>query len=100
MASWLVTRHAGAAEWARRRGIAAEWKQHFEAADLARVRAGDTVIGPLPVQLIAEINARGGRYFNIEMRLAAEERGRELSADDMLRLGADLVEYRVERVAG
>jgi CRISPR-associated protein Csx16 len=98
MASYLVTRHAGAVAWARRHGIEAEWKPHFEEADLAGVRPGDSVLGPLPVQLIAEVNARGGRYFNVEMRLAAEARGRELTADDMDRLGARLVEYRVQRV--
>jgi CRISPR-associated protein Csx16 len=98
MASYLVTRHGGAVEWARRHGIDAEWKPHFEVADLAGVRPGDRVLGPLPVQIIAEVNARGGHYFSIEMQLAAGERGRELSADDMDRLGAGLVEYRVERV--
>jgi CRISPR-associated protein Csx16 len=98
MASYLVTRHAGAVEWARRQGIVAEWRPHFEAADLAGVSPGDAVIGPLPVQLIAEVNACGGRYLNIEMQLGAGERGRELSADDMERLGARLIEYRVARV--
>jgi CRISPR-associated protein Csx16 len=98
MASYLVTRHEGAVEWARRHGIDAAWKPHFEAADLAGLRPGDEVLGPLPVQLIAEVNARGGRYLNIEMRLGAAERGRELTADDMEQLGARLVEYRVERV--
>jgi CRISPR-associated protein Csx16 len=98
MAAYLVTRHRGAVEWARQHGIDAEWKPHFEAADLTGVRPGDRVLGPLPVQLIAEVNVRGGRYLNIEMQLGADDRGRELTADDMDRLGARLVEYRVERV--
>ena len=99
MTNYLVTRHVGAVEWARRRNIEAEWKPHFTADDLAHICAGDTVIGPLPVQIIAAINARGGRYFHIEMDLPQEARQRELSADDMDRFGAERVEYRAERVS-
>lgn len=98
MASYLVTRHEGAVEWTRRRGINAQWKPHFTDADIAEISARDSVMGPLPVQLIAEINARGGRYFHIEMDLPEEARRRELTADEMDAFGARMVEYRAERV--
>jgi CRISPR-associated protein Csx16 len=52
----------------------------------------------LPIQIIAAINARGGRYFHIEMDLPEDARRRELSADEMDRFGATPVEYRAERV--
>lgn len=98
MANYLVTRHRGAVEWARRRNIDAEWKPHFTPEDLSQIRPGDMVIGPLPIQLIAAINARGARYFHIEMDLPEEARQRELTADEMDRFGAKPVEYRAERV--
>lgn len=98
MTTYLVTRHQGAVDWARAHGIAAEWKPHFTEADVAALRPGDSVMGPLPVQIIANINARGGRYYHIEMTLPPEARTRELTAADMDSFGARLVEYRVMRV--
>jgi CRISPR-associated protein Csx16 len=95
MAAYFVTRHAGAVEWARRKGIDAELVAHF---DVRCVCDGDLVLGPLPVHLVAEVNDRGGHYFHIEMDLPSEARGQELSADDMERFGARLVEFRVFRV--
>lgn len=50
---------------------------------MARIKPGDRVAGPLPVQIIAAINAGGGRYLHIEMDLPEEARGMPLSADDM-----------------
>jgi CRISPR-associated protein Csx16 len=41
------------------------------------------VIGSRPVNLAAEVCARGGEYWNLSLRLAAEDRRRELSADEM-----------------
>lgn len=96
MPAYFVTRHAGAIEWAARRRIAAERVAHF---DIERVTAGDTVLGTLPVQLIADVTARGARYLHLEMRHMPEAaRGTDISADDMDRYGAALVEYRAERV--
>ncbi len=96
MTTYFVTRHPGAIEWARRQGIEAELVRDFKSDVIA---PGDVVLGTLPVQLIAEVNARGGRYLHLEMSLPPEARGKDLSADDMDRFGARLVEYRAERVA-
>lgn len=98
MADYLVGRHKGAVEWARRKGIEAEYKEHFEDADVAAIREGDRVYGPLPIQIVAEINRLGGHYFHIEMNVPKDARGRELSADEMEQFKAKEVEYRAERV--
>ncbi len=63
--------------------------------DLADVRRGDTVIGALPVHLAAAVCTRGARYLHLVVEVSPGERGRELSADEMERLGARLVAYRV-----
>lgn len=95
MTTWFISRHPGAVEWARRRGLDAVATDHL---DLDAVRAGDVVIGTLPVGLAAEVQARGAAFWFLELDLPAEARGRELTADEMERCGARLVEYRVERV--
>lgn len=62
------------------------------------VQPGDTVIGSLPVHLAAAICDRGARYINLSLDLTKEMRGRELTADDMIRCHARLEEFRVSRV--
>lgn len=95
MTTWLVTRHEGAVEWARRHGHEAEIVTHL---DPSAIRPGDTVLGTLPINLVAEINARGAAYFHLTMKLTPEDRGRPLSADDMDRLGARLERYEARRM--
>lgn len=84
----FVSRHRGAADWARRRGIAARAVEHL---DLNEVGRGMTVIGTLPVHIVAEICARGARYLHLALDLPPQARGREIDADEMDRYGARLV---------
>ena len=95
--TWFVTRHPGAVEWARRRGITAELIDHLDEDAIARLRPGDIVMGVLPVSVAAEVCARGARFLYLELHVPPELRGKELSADDLERLGAELVEYEVHR---
>jgi len=87
-----VTRHAGAAEWLHRRGMGVD--EVVAHLDPATVGAGDTVVGTLPVNVVAAICARGARYLHLTVELPAERRGVELSADDLEALGATLEEFR------
>lgn len=95
MTTWFVSRHPGALEWAARQGLQIDrFATHL---DPAEVRCGDVVVGSLPVNLAAVVCQRGGRYLNLSLSVPAELRGKELSADQLERLGARLEEYRVER---
>ena len=95
MTAIFVTRHAGAMEWARRQGIAADMADHL---DVTRVGKDDVVIGTLPIHLVAEVNIRGGEYWHLELDLPKEARGKDLSADEMARYGAKLTKYEARRV--
>lgn len=95
MATYFVTRHAGALAWARGRGLAAEAVRHL---DTAMLRPGDTVIGTLPVHLAAEVCARGARFLFLRLDVPEARRGAELTAADMDAFGAALVEYEVRRL--
>ncbi|MBI4755522.1 MAG: CRISPR-associated protein Csx16 [Betaproteobacteria bacterium] len=93
MSTWFVSRHPGAVEWARRRGLVVDrWMAHL---DLEEVAAGDVVIGTLPIQIAAGVCSRGGRYLHLRLDLPAHQRGRELSADELEAAGAELEEYIV-----
>lgn len=96
MTTFFVTRHPGAAAWAREQGLSVD--RAVAHLDPTEVQAGDVVIGTLPVNLAADVCARGGRYLHLSLDLPAEWRGRELSAADMAACGARIEEYRVQRV--
>ncbi len=95
--TWFVTRHTGAVEWARRRGIKAEMIDHLDEDTIARLRPGDIIMGVLPVSVAAQVTARGARFLHLELHVPPELRGKELSVDDLERLGARLEEYEVRK---
>jgi CRISPR-associated protein Csx16 len=93
MTTWFVSRHPGAVDWARQQGLAVDrWVPHLEPADVQR---GDTVAGTLPVQLAAEVCARGARYLHLRVDLPLHDRGRELDAGELHSRGAQLQRYDI-----
>lgn len=96
MTTYFVTRHPGARDWAAGAGIGVE--RVVDHLDVDWIGRGDVVIGSLPVNLVAQVCERGGRYLHLSLDLPPQARGRELSAEDMERFGARIEEYRVERV--
>ncbi|MFX3680903.1 MAG: CRISPR-associated protein Csx16 [Hyphomicrobiales bacterium] len=95
MNTLFVTRHPGAVEWARRRGLKVTALEHLEPTNVGR---GDVIIGTLPVSIIARVNARGARYLHLTIDTPPHDRGRELTADEMEAFGARLAEYRAWKV--
>ena len=93
MTTWFITRHPGARDWADQQKLAIDrWCMHFDPAD---VKAGDTVIGSLPVHLAAAVCATGARYFNLSIDLPAHARGKELTIEQLKQFNARLEEYTV-----
>ncbi|RDE50636.1 MAG: CRISPR-associated protein Csx16 [Candidatus Accumulibacter meliphilus] len=95
MTIWFVSRHPGAVAWAQRQGIAVD--RQLAHLDPQQVATGDTVIGTLPINLAAEVCARGARYYHLTLRLPSALRGTELDADQLEQLGACIEAYLVER---
>lgn len=93
LTTFFVSRHAGALEWAARQHL------HIDLLvphlDPAQSKPGDTVIGSLPVSLAAQVCAAGAAYWHLSLELPAELRGRELSADDLERLGARMEPFDI-----
>lgn len=93
MTTWFVTRHAGAKEWVKGHGINVD--RLVDHLVLGEVQAGDMILGSLPVNLVAELNSKGARYFHLTLVLSEELRGKEISAELMQQLGAKLEEFVV-----
>ncbi|MBI4468142.1 MAG: CRISPR-associated protein Csx16 [Acidobacteria bacterium] len=95
--TFLVSRHPGTAKWVESQGIAIDRK--VEHLDMAEVQAGDVVIGTLPVHMAAGVCERRARYLHLVLEVPPEARGLELTAEDMTRFGARLVEHWVKTTA-
>ena len=88
----IVSRHAGAIEWLRRQGIAGTVIEQAIPEDVR----GRVVIGNLPMHLAAEAHQVG----SIDLPgLAREQRGRDLTPEEMDAAGACIRWYVVAAVA-
>jgi len=88
----IVTRHRGTVEWLQRRGIKAPVKPRAKRTDVEN----RVVYGVLPVMLAAYAK----EVWIIEIpHLPFMTEGVELSADDLEKYGAKLVQYSVTRRA-
>jgi CRISPR-associated protein Csx16 len=96
MTTYFVSRHPGAIEWAKRKDLnVTQWVTHL---DTAQVQTGDTVIGSLPVNLAAQVCAKGAAYWHVSMQLPATLRGQELSADDLEQLQARVERFTIQAI--
>ncbi|WP_416391279.1 CRISPR-associated protein Csx16 [Alloalcanivorax xenomutans] len=93
---YIVTRHRGALDWLKEQVSAPALHLAHLMPEYA-IGRGDTVVGTLPINLVADICLRGARYFHLEICLPHALRGQELSACQLTEHGARLVEYFVHR---
>lgn len=96
MKTWLVSRHSGAKAWILQQGIKVDVQA--EHLDTSLLQDNDIVVGTLPIQIVAELNARSIRYLHLEVSVPAELRGKELSMEQLNALGATLSEFSVKRL--
>lgn len=97
MTTYFISRHQGAKLWAEIEGFHVDQQlEHFE---VQWVQVGDVVLGTLPINLVAEINERGGRYYHLILDLPPNLRGLELSAESMRQYGARLTEYSAKKIS-
>ncbi|MFY9179919.1 MAG: CRISPR-associated protein Csx16 [Venatoribacter sp.] len=94
MKTWFISRHPGALQWAKENNIL--FDEHVSHLDSSIVNVGDKVIGSLPVNLAAEICAKGAEYWNLSLFIPAELRGKELSAEQLTQFDAKLEKYDIK----
>lgn len=98
MSRYFVTRHSGALAWATQQGIV--FDQHLtHLTEAVQLQAGDVVAGTLPVNLAADLCARGVIYLHLSLELPESLRGQELSAEQLHACHAKLERFDIQRVA-
>ncbi|WP_172202825.1 CRISPR-associated protein Csx16 [Niveibacterium sp. COAC-50] len=99
MKTWFVSRHPGAVFWARDAGVKVNDSGIVGDLDVQNVSPGDVVVGTLPMNLAADVLAKGAKYLHLALNLPADARGRDLTADEMRTFGARLEEYEIRRIS-
>ena len=93
LTTWFVSRHPGAIEWMKKQNIHIDrWETHL---DPERVQTGDTVIGVLPLNIVATICEKGAKFYALTMLVKQEQRGVELDASELTEIGCKLCRYDV-----
>ncbi len=94
--NYLVTRHLGSLQWLKQ-AVSEPVIPLHHLDDLHFIRQGDTVIGTLPIHMVANVCRQGAHYLHLECSLPYELRGQELTAQQLNKLGARLVEYHAHK---
>lgn len=63
------------------------------------LKAGDVIIGTLPINIIAQINAMGVRYIHLSLTIPPHLRGVELNVDELNECQATLEEFLVKKLS-
>ncbi len=96
MTVFFVSRHKGAVGWSAQHGLRVDTL--VDHLDPQEVHEGDTVIGSLPLHLIAKVCERGARFLHLAIDIPAQWRGQELTAEQLSQADARLEEYVVRRI--
>ena len=96
MTTWFVSRHPGALDWIKSKGLQVDkWIKHL---DTSLIEPGDTVIGTLSMEAAATVCRKGARFIAIELNLSESMRGKELTSDTLNQIHCKLTEFCVRRV--
>ena len=90
---YLISRHPGALNWCHQQGIDVDFI--IPHLDEQLIEANDVVIGTLPIQIAARVQARGARYLHLSLEVPFAWRGQELTCHQMAQAGARLQEFRI-----
>ena len=91
METVIVTRHQGLVQWLKQHGVEGQVKAQVTAEDVR----GKRVYGVLPLHIAAE----AAEVITVDMpKIKQEQRGQDLSPEEMDAAGARLTTYRIIRV--
>ena len=92
--TWFVSRHQGSIAWIKQKEIQIDhFVSHLD--DSTALKSGDVVIGALPIHIIAKLNDQGIRFISFHFNVLKEQRGKELSIEDLVQLNVQMREYIV-----
>jgi len=95
MAIWFVGRHPGAQEWIQEKGFKIDHTvPHLSLSD---IQTGDIILGTLPIHLAAQVCEKQAEYWHLSVDLLPEQRGKELSAQELDKSNARLERYLIQK---
>ena len=95
MATFFVIRHQGAKDWMMKQTVHIDhWTDDI---DLEDVKAGDVVIGILPMRLAADVCEKGAEFIALQINVPKEKRGTELCLKDLEEMQCSLCPYTVTK---
>lgn len=95
----FVARHEPTQTWGRKHGLINEKTKILADLDLLNdVTEGCVVAGTLPPNVVAQINDKGARYLHLGMKMSRDERGSDLSEEEVLARGFQVTEIQVKPV--
>ncbi|MEZ9552737.1 CRISPR-associated protein Csx16 [Vibrio breoganii] len=96
MTTYLVTRHPATVDWILQQGIQVDINlEHLACLD--QIKAGDVVIGVLPITIVCQLNELGAEYIHFGLNVPREFRGKEISLEDLERFSPRLETFFVQR---
>jgi len=96
MVTVIVSRHQASINYLKHLCPEAEVKKQLTKEDIVKMSSGTIVVGDLPLQLIAELNAMGILYFAIEFD-SFPPRGEELDHEEIKKYGIRITQYSVKK---
>jgi CRISPR-associated protein Csx16 len=85
--TWIVTRHPGASDFIHDLGYRGVSAPHL---DIEKVCAGDTVVGVIPLMMAEKLASMCAHVLHLCVELTPADRGKELSANRLRELNAEL----------
>ncbi|MGL6260391.1 CRISPR-associated protein Csx16 [Vibrio sp. WXL210] len=97
MTIYFVSRHKATIAWARSQHLeVTQWLTHLE--DVDTLMPGDTVIGTLPINIVASLCEKGITYIHFSLQLPESMRGVELDLDQITKCQPRLTQYHAVKV--
>lgn len=96
MTTFIITKHSGAVQWVQNKGI--EHDCYLEDANrIQELKAGDVVVGTLPIHVVYELNQRDINYLHIALDIPPELDGQILDAAQLEACNPRLESYYLLR---
>ena len=101
MTTYLITRHEGTRIWAEAKARHGQLPftidRTLDHLDLSILKKGDVVVGTLPIRMVAELQAKGVKFWSLDIETPPAERGKELTGVQVYRLGGRFARYEVKQ---
>lgn len=96
MTTYFVSRHQASIDWMKQQPTQVDkWLTHLD--DETELKAGDRVIGTLPIQIVERLCENSVEYIHLSITIPAKWRGLELNPKQLEECSPTLTAYNVQQ---